>query len=44
MFYELSFNILLLSGTTFNLLQKINRDQFSVRYDKVLYMKRSREF
>ena len=32
------------SGTTFNLLQKINRDQFSVRYDKVLYLKRSREF
>lgn len=32
------------TGTTFNLLQKINRDQFSVRYDKVLYMKRSREF
>ena len=26
------------SGTTFNLLQKINREQFSVRYDKVFYM------
>jgi len=32
------------SGTTFNLLQKINRDQFSVRYDKVLYLRRTREF
>nr|AGA18301.1 hypothetical protein [uncultured marine virus] len=32
------------SGTTFNLLQKINRDQFSVRYDKVLYLRRSREY
>jgi len=32
------------SGTTFNLLQKINRDQFSVRYDKVMYIERSREF
>lgn len=25
-------------GNTFNLLQKINRNQFSVRYDKVLYL------
>lgn len=25
-------------GTTFNLLQKINREQFSVRYDKVFYL------
>jgi hypothetical protein len=25
-------------GTTFNLLQKINREQFSVRYDKTFYM------
>lgn len=32
------------SGKTFDLLQKINRDQFSVRYDKVLYLKRSREW
>lgn len=26
------------AGTTFNLLQKINREQFSVRYDKTFYM------
>ena len=26
------------TGTTFNLLQKINREQFSVRYDKTFYM------
>ncbi len=32
------------AGTTFNLLQKINRDQFSVRYDKVMYIHRAREF
>lgn len=32
------------TGTTLNLLQKINRDQFSVRYDKVFYMDRSRKF
>ncbi len=32
------------AGTTINLLQKINRDQFSVRYDKVHYMTRSRRF
>lgn len=25
-------------GTTFNLLQKVNREQFSVRYDKVFYL------
>lgn len=32
------------SGTTLNLMQKINRDQFSVRYDKVHYMQRPRKF
>jgi len=32
------------SGTTLNLVQKINREQFSVRYDKVFYMDRAREF
>ena len=32
------------SGTTINLLQNINRDQFSVRYDKVHYMQRPRKF
>ena len=32
------------SGTTINLLQQINRDQFSVRYDKVHYMERARIF
>ena len=32
------------SGTTINLLQNINRDQFSVRYDKVHYMERPRVF
>lgn len=26
------------AGLTFNLLQKINREQFSVRYDKVIYL------
>jgi len=26
------------NGTTFNLVQKINREQFSVRYDKTFYM------
>lgn len=26
------------NGTTFNLLQKINREQFSVRYDKTFYL------
>lgn len=31
-------------GLTLNLLQKINRDQFTVRYDKVHYMDRSRRF
>lgn len=31
------------SGTTINLMQKINRDQFSVRYDKVHYMQRARK-
>jgi hypothetical protein len=31
-------------GNTFNLLQKINRDRFTVRYDKVHYMQRAREF
>lgn len=32
------------SGTTINLLQNINRDQFSVRYDKVHYMERPRAY
>lgn len=32
------------SGATINLFQKINRDQFSVRYDKVFYLERSRRF
>lgn len=32
------------SGTTINLVQKINREQFSVRYDKVFYMDRARRF
>lgn len=32
------------SGTTLNLVQKINREQFSVRYDKVFYMNRARRF
>lgn len=32
------------SGTTINLCQKINREQFSVRYDKVHYIERAREF
>lgn len=32
------------SGATINLLQKINREQFSVRYDKVFYLDRSRRF
>lgn len=32
------------SGTTLNLVQKINREQFSVRYDKVFYMDRAREY
>lgn len=32
------------SGTTINLCQKINREQFSVKYDKVHYMERAREF
>ena len=31
-------------GNTFNLLQKVNRDRFTVRYDKVHYMQRAREF
>ena len=28
------------NGTTINLMQKINREQFAVRYDKVIYMNR----
>lgn len=32
------------SGTTINLCQKINRDQFSVRYDKVHYIDRPRAY
>jgi hypothetical protein len=32
------------SGSTINLLQQINRDQFSVRYDKVHYLDRARRF
>jgi len=32
------------SGTTLNLVQKINREQFTVRYDKVHYIDRPREF
>lgn len=32
------------TGTTLNLIQKINREQFSVRYDKVHYIDRAREF
>lgn len=32
------------SGTTINLVQKINREQFTVRYDKVHYLDRPREF
>lgn len=32
------------SGSTINLVQKINREQFSVRYDKVFYLDRSRRF
>lgn len=32
------------SGTTINLVQKINREQFSVRYDKVFYLERARRF
>lgn len=31
------------SGSTINLCQKINREQFSVRYDRVHYMERARE-
>lgn len=32
------------SGTTLNLVQKINREQFSVRYDKVHYMANNRVY
>lgn len=32
------------SGTTINLVQKINREQFAVRYDKVFYLERARRF
>lgn len=32
------------TGTTLNLVQKINREQFTVRYDKVHYIDRPREF
>lgn len=32
------------SGTTLNLVQKINREQFTVRYDKVHYIDRPREY
>ena len=32
------------SGNTINLLQKVNREQFSVRYDKVHYMDRARQY
>lgn len=32
------------TGSTINLVQKINREQFAVRYDKVHYISRSREY
>lgn len=32
------------SGTTLNLVQKINREQFTVRYDKVHYLDRARHY
>lgn len=32
------------SGNTINLLQKVNREQFAVRYDKVHYIHRTRQY